>query len=827
MTSKARSALFSLFVLLAVLGPEGARAAGFNAVTSTDGTDVWAVGPAGAAYRSLDGGSTWSSLVLGSGDLRDVAARGFTVWIVGDAGKVQRTIDSGTSWSSVTVAGAPRLNAIHMVTDSLGYVVGNGGAIFKTTNFGASWSPQTSGTPQNLYAVRFTDVNHGWAVGASGVMRETTNGGALWSPVTTGTTCDLLALGLSGSVVWAVGRESVALRSLNGGGSWTPVNLKIDSKVDVTGVDVAPGGAVTLTGGGGFIRVSTDNGVTWTFRKHTFQGPASDLFILGSRGWITNSRNHAVLRTEDGANWSVPAGVTLSRSWTQVYPFSGGGIRGSTLCQHGTHLNTLYACLATNVVKSENRGDTWTVIGTIPDVTKTNAFYVSPTDSLLMVAAVNNPDRIVLSVNGGASWTTRLTKDFSEYGVPLEMNVNSPNELFFAPEDGRFYRSLDFGASWDSLSYPQFRSPCDIQVVPDSSQIIWVGDGVTNTAHGQLHRSTDRGLTFQLIYTGIGSEIPMIAGSRLNRALGIATQWSTGGVRRTLDYGASWDSVAGTQAAWGTTISKDDPTLLAYGVAAGGLCYLSFDGGTTFATVALTNFNYSITALDRNTILAEQGNGLYKMAVTYSEPPLPPPASVQVVSPNGGEQIAAGAVVTVSWTATSIPIAKVQYRKAPGQPWTDVARAAGYSGYATWSVPSQPTTQAKIRVFDDADGSPVDSSNAFFSIVSSTTGVPDGGTGAPELTLRSNRPNPFAKSTRISYALPSRTRVKLEVFSVEGRLVATLVDRDQEAGEHTVDFSEDAIEAEGTRIGPLKSGVYFTRLTAGRESRTLRMLLVR
>ena len=88
--------------------------------------------------------------------------------------------------------------------------------------------------------------------------------------------------------------------------------------------------------------------------------------------------------------------------------------------------NTLYCCLGATVYKSQNRGDTWVSIATIPTVTKTNAFYVSPNDSMLMVAAVGTPDRITQSTNGGATWTTTLSRNFTEYGVPLEMNIDNP-----------------------------------------------------------------------------------------------------------------------------------------------------------------------------------------------------------------------------------------------------------------------------------------------------------------------------------------------------------------------------------------------------------------
>jgi hypothetical protein len=83
--------------------------------------------------------------------------------------------------------------------------------------------------------------------------------------------------------------------------------------------------------------------------------------------------------------------------------------------------------------------------------------------------------------------------------------------------------------------------------------------------------------------------------------------------------------------------------------------------------------------------------------------------------------------------------------------------------------------------------------------------------------LSQNYPNPFNPTTKIVFTLSNRTEVRLEVFDVLGRKVATLVDGVQEAGRHLIDFDGSA----------LNSGVYFYRLKAGAEVQTKRMILVK
>jgi hypothetical protein len=75
--------------------------------------------------------------------------------------------------------------------------------------------------------------------------------------------------------------------------------------------------------------------------------------------------------------------------------------------------------------------------------------------------------------------------------------------------------------------------------------------------------------------------------------------------------------------------------------------------------------------------------------------------------------------------------------------------------------------------------------------------------------LAQNYPNPFNPTTTIRYDLPFESKVKLQIFDLMGRLVATLVDGKQQAGFRMVRW--DGHNKYGT---DLASGVYFYRLQA-------------
>jgi hypothetical protein len=93
---------------------------------------------------------------------------------------------------------------------------------------------------------------------------------------------------------------------------------------------------------------------------------------------------------------------------------------------------------------------------------------------------------------------------------------------------------------------------------------------------------------------------------------------------------------------------------------------------------------------------------------------------------------------------------------------------------------------------------------------------------AVPLALHQNVPNPFNPTTAISFSLPSSQHVTLSVFDVTGRLVRTIVDGPLDAGFKQCRW--DGTDAAGDEV---RSGVYFYRLTAGKQTLTRKMVLVR
>lgn len=72
--------------------------------------------------------------------------------------------------------------------------------------------------------------------------------------------------------------------------------------------------------------------------------------------------------------------------------------------------------------------------------------------------------------------------------------------------------------------------------------------------------------------------------------------------------------------------------------------------------------------------------------------------------------------------------------------------------------------------------------------------------------LRQTYPNPFNPSTIIRFDVPRASEVKLEVFDILGRRIATLLDGAMTPGSHEIVFD----------AGNLSSGQYLVRMQAGR-----------
>ena len=73
-----------------------------------------------------------------------------------------------------------------------------------------------------------------------------------------------------------------------------------------------------------------------------------------------------------------------------------------------------------------------------------------------------------------------------------------------------------------------------------------------------------------------------------------------------------------------------------------------------------------------------------------------------------------------------------------------------------------------------------------------------------------------------AFSIPTEEYVEIQMFTMDGRLAATLLSKTLGAGLHTIDW--DGRDSRGQRV---TSGVYFYRISAGDWTQTRKVIYIR
>jgi hypothetical protein len=97
------------------------------------------------------------------------------------------------------------------------------------------------------------------------------------------------------------------------------------------------------------------------------------------------------------------------------------------------------------------------------------------------------------------------------------------------------------------------------------------------------------------------------------------------------------------------------------------------------------------------------------------------------------------------------------------------------------------------------------------------SGVGVRGNTVSDFRLAQNYPNPFNPSTTISFNLKTSGKVALDVYNTLGQKVATVFNKNMQAGQHQIEFD----------ASNLASGVYLYKLSSGNLTQTRKMMLMK
>ena len=93
----------------------------------------------------------------------------------------------------------------------------------------------------------------------------------------------------------------------------------------------------------------------------------------------------------------------------------------------------------------------------------------------------------------------------------------------------------------------------------------------------------------------------------------------------------------------------------------------------------------------------------------------------------------------------------------------------------------------------------------------------NGNSISDKFELAQNYPNPFNPSTQIKFSIPKSGFVKIEVYNLLGQEVSNLVNREMEAGDHSINFDAQN----------LSSGVYIYTITVNNLISSKKMILLK
>jgi hypothetical protein len=96
----------------------------------------------------------------------------------------------------------------------------------------------------------------------------------------------------------------------------------------------------------------------------------------------------------------------------------------------------------------------------------------------------------------------------------------------------------------------------------------------------------------------------------------------------------------------------------------------------------------------------------------------PVQASVEVLTPNGGESLGVGGEYNITWISTGVQEVLIEYSYNNGETWEKIDTADAAGRRYTWTVPNTPSEICRVRISgNDGGQNPTDVSDAVFSIV--------------------------------------------------------------------------------------------------------------
>jgi photosystem II stability/assembly factor-like uncharacterized protein len=382
-----------------------------NAVTFSGATG-YAVGAAGTALRSIDGGTTWTGLPTGTfSNLSVVEQLDANTIVAGGGCDVVETSNGGATFTRLAFNPTPydcsdNVSGLSFSSVSTGYAEETGGEVLFTTDGGQSVAPKTPvplppGDQVVASGLQFVSPTTGFSVtggGVGGTIQRTTDGANSWTQVGSSTRGLNALTFVNPTTAFAVGDKGTLLESTDGGATWTTRPLALPPGTAVPDLEHISCSdtlncLISAADSRSLIR-TTDGGLTGSTVTPSSQMLSDVAFSTGTDVVGVGSNGATVLSTNGGAQFPtmISGGSQMPVSDSAGAPLRAGGAVGDAylLGQKG------------QIEATTNGGASWTVLRTPSNGDLVDVAFPSAVTGY----AVTDDDVLRKTANGGGTWSS-------------------------------------------------------------------------------------------------------------------------------------------------------------------------------------------------------------------------------------------------------------------------------------------------------------------------------------------------------------------------------------------------------------------------------------
>lgn len=365
----------------------------------------YAVGAAGTALRTNDGGSTWSGLATGtSADLTklQIIDPNNVVILGGNGCVLRRSSDGGTTFLPIFIlaqTGCPNpVQSFFFVNGEIGYLLLRDGSVLRTADGGKTFSKQTAipGTPASATGggaapadLLFTGASTGMAFvgGQSSANQEftTTDGGVSWKPAGTIPGGISKLYQFDANTIYGIGPATL-LQSVDGGKTFT--KQPADGGATLTSIHCNTPGTCLITTSSGTLLRTTDGGQTATTITASSVPLADAAFFNSTRAVAVGAAGQTVLSDDAGVDYT-PVGGGIGGSFTALRPGAAA-------------LSAFAAGANGQIAFTTNGGAGWGIASVPTSAAVIDTAWPNASTGYALDAAGG----LFSTANGGASWLT-------------------------------------------------------------------------------------------------------------------------------------------------------------------------------------------------------------------------------------------------------------------------------------------------------------------------------------------------------------------------------------------------------------------------------------